>query len=86
MLRWILKKKFLDFVDKNSQPNGRQLDSCNPTHYISLKFTITMPKQGVHNYESRVASSLVGEFNCIQEEVGQPTISNYSASTWLNTE
>ena len=46
------KKKFFDFVDNNSQPNGRQLDSRNPTHYLSPKFTITMPKQGVHNYES----------------------------------
>ena len=82
------KEKFLDVVDNNSQPNGRQPDSRNPTHHSSPNFiTITMPKQGVHNYyECRLASSLVGEFNLIQEDIGQSTISNYSASTQLNTE
>ena len=59
----------------------------NPTHYFSPKFTtITTPKQGVHNYESRLKTSLVGEFNRIQSEMGQSTISNYSASTWLHAE
>lgn len=29
-----IKEDFLDFVDKNSQPNGRRLDSRNPTHYF----------------------------------------------------
>ena len=81
------KRKFLDFVDSNSQPNGRQLDSRNPTHYLSPKFTtITTPKEGVHNYESRLSTSLLGEFNRIQEEIGESTISNYSASTWLKTD
>lgn len=64
-----------------------RLDSHNPTHCFSPKFTtITTPKQGVHNYESRLKTSLVGEFNCIQSEMGQSTISNYSASTWLHAE
>ena len=29
---------------------------------------------------------MLGEFNCCQEEVGKPKISNYSASTWLKKE
>ena len=81
------KKSFLEFVDNNSQPNGRRLDSHNPTHYFLPKFTtITAPKKDVHNYDSRLANSLVGEFNRIQIEDGSSTISNYSATTWLKSE
>ena len=81
------KKSFFEFVDNNSQPNGRRLDSHNPTHCFLPKFTtITAPKKDVHNYDSRLASSLVGEFNRIQLEDGSSTISNYSASTWLKSE
>lgn len=58
------KERFLEFVDSNSQPNGGRLDSCNPTHYFLPKFTtISAPKNNVHNYDSRLATSIVGEFN-----------------------
>ena len=81
------KDSFLEFVDNNSQPNGRRLDSHNPMHYFLPKFTtITAPKKDVHNYDRRLASSLVGEFNRIQLEDGSSTISNYSACTWLKSE
>ena len=40
------KERFLEFVDENSQPNGRRLDSRNPTHYFLPKFTtISAPKK-----------------------------------------
>ena len=81
------RRVFFEFVDNNSQPNGRRLDSHNPTHYFLPKLTtITAPKRDVHNYDSRLASSLVGEFNRIQIEDGSSTISNYSPSTWLKSE
>ena len=36
----------------------------NPTHYFLPKFTtISAPKKNVHNYNSRLATSLVGKFN-----------------------
>lgn len=58
------KQNFLEFIDSNSQPNGRRFDSSNPTHYFLPKFTtISAPKKDVHNYDSRLATSLVGEFN-----------------------
>ena len=49
------KEAFLTFVDNNSQPHGRRLDSRNPTHYFPPKFkTISEPKHNVANYEEKV--------------------------------
>jgi hypothetical protein len=76
---------FLAFVDANSQPNGRSSSSYCPTHYFLPKFTtIHNPHEGVANYEQRIATSLLGEFNRAQEELGRPTISKFSASSWLH--
>ena len=69
---------FLDFVDAKSQPNGRLSDS-----HCAIFPTIQMLKNTVQNYEQRLSTSLSGEFNCVQREQSKPTISNYSASTWL---
>ena len=81
------KADFMQFVDTNSQPNGRSADSASATHYLLPKFlTIQIPKSGVCNYEKRVQQSLVGEFNRVQIENNQPTISNYSGSLWLKQE
>ena len=76
---------FLNFVDANSQPNGLSSDSHCATHYLLPKFTtIQTPKNTVQNYEQRLSTSLAGEFNRVQRgEQNKPTISNYSASTWL---
>ena len=77
-------KDFLTFIDTNSQPNGRTTESYCPTHYFLSKFTtIQISKTTAKNYDHRCATSLVGEFNRIQREQNKPTISNYSASTWL---
>ena len=75
---------FLQFVDCNSQPNGRSADSSGPTSYFISKFTcIQTPKRDVHNYSERLTRSVVGEFNGVQEERGRGKCSNGSASNWL---
>ena len=81
------KQDFLNFVDINSQPNGRSAESSSATHYFLPKFrTIQTPKANVSNYELRVKQSLVGEFNRAQTERHRTIISNYSASVWLKKE
>ena len=80
------KEGFLRFVD-NSQPNGRRLDSRNPTHYFFPKFkTISEPKRTVACYEEKVKNSLACEFNRSQREAGQATISSQTARNWLKAE
>ena len=81
------KQAFLEYVDANSQPNGRRIDSRNPTHYLSPCFkTISTPRRSVKNYQEKVKTSLVCEFNRIQLEQGMETISDFSATTWLKQE
>ena len=64
--------EFLQFIELNSQPNGRSADSHGETHFFLAKFTtIRMPSSGSANYEEKMASSLVGEFNRTQKERGQ---------------
>jgi len=64
------KEAFLWFIDANSQPNGRQLDSRNPTHYLLPRFkTISLPNKSVKDYHEKVKTSLVCEFNRTQLEV-----------------
>lgn len=75
---------FLQFVDMNSQPNGRSADSTGPTVYFLPKFTtIQAPKAGVGHYEERLSRSVVGEFNRIQQESGKSGCSNGSSHNWL---
>ena len=62
---------FLQFVDINSQPNGRSADSTGPTHYFPKFSTIHAPKPGVPNYQERLTCSVVGEFNRAQRESGK---------------
>ena len=81
------KAAFLEFVDCNSQPNGRKAESPCATSYLLPKFrTIQIPKDGVRCYQQRLTQSLVGEFNRAQRENGGTTISNYSGSEWLRKE
>ena len=64
-----VKDDFLQFMDINSQPNGRSADTSGPTHYFLPKFTtIQSPKPGVPNYQEHVAQSVVGEFNRAQRQ------------------
>lgn len=80
------REQFLEFVDLNTQPNGRSADSSGPTMYFIPKFsTIQTPKRTVPHYEERVSRSVVGEFNRIQREMGRKEISNGSSHNWLKT-
>lgn len=81
-----VREDFLQFVDNNSQPNGRSADSSGPTFYFSPKFTtIQTPKPSVAQYEDRVARSVVGEFNRVQREQGKSECSNGSSHNWLKS-
>ena len=47
-----VKEEFLQFVDSNSQPNGRSLNSTGPIwHFLSTFTSIQTPKHSVKNYE-----------------------------------
>ena len=68
------KMDFLKFVDENSQENGRRFDSKNATHYFLPKFTsVTIPKTSDPKYQEKLQSSLTGEFNRAQAEMGKQT-------------
>ena len=80
------QKEFIEFVDCNSQPNGRSADSSGPPSYIIPKFTtIQMTKQKISHFEERLARSVVGEFNRVQRELGKKECSNGSSHNWLKT-
>ena len=75
---------FLQFVELNSQPNGRSADSHGVTHFFLSKFTtIRMPSRGAKNYDEKMKSSLVGEFNHTQKERGRGGCSDGSTWNWL---
>lgn len=77
-------ESFLQFVDVNSQPNGRSEDSTGPTFYFLPKFTtIQKPKAEISHFRERLAKSLVGEFNRAQQETGGGEISNGTSHNWL---
>ena len=81
-----LRQDFLQFVDANSQPNGRSADSTGPTFYFVPKFaTIQMPKRTVAHYAERLSRSVVGEFNRVQIEMGKEVCSNGSSHNWLRS-
>ena len=51
-------ENFIEFVDVNSQPNGRSADSSGPTFYFRPKYlTIQMPKKGTSHYQEQVKRS-----------------------------
>ena len=48
-------EQFLDFVDLNSQPNGRQADSYSAQFFFLPKFTrIATPREGEKNFDLKV--------------------------------
>ena len=76
-----VRQDFIEFVDMNTQPNGRSADSSGPTVYFLPKFTtIQAPKPSISHYEERLARSVIGEFNRVQ------CCSNGSSHNWLKTE
>ena len=76
--------QFLEFVDTNSQPNGRQAGSYSSHFFFHPKFTrIAPPREGEKNYEEKAQSSLVYEFNRIQKGMGRQTCGSTAATEWL---
>ena len=75
---------FLEFVDNNSQPNGRAAGSYSAQYFLSPKFTrIDPPKANEKNYEQKARSSLVAEFNRAQEERGRDSCGKTAGREWL---
>ena len=63
---------FLQFVDSNSQPNVRQQGSYSTQFFFQPKFTrLTPPRAVEKNYDEKASSSLVHEFNKMQNERGK---------------
>ena len=60
---------FLEFVDANIQPNGRQAGSYSAQYFFVPKFTrIASPRPGEKSYNENVQSSVVSQFNRVQAE------------------
>jgi len=81
----MLLKQFLEFVDNNSQPNGRRVGSHGPLYYLSSKFTrISAPYTSEEGKpEAWKRRSLVYEYN---RTLGtNENISTGTAKTWLKT-
>ena len=77
--------EFLDFVDHNSQPNGRQEGSYSAHFFFLPQFTrIVAPAEREKDYEHKCRSSVVAAFNRAQREKGRPTCSNTAAREWLH--
>ena len=80
-----LLKQFLEFVDNNSQPNGRRVGSHGPLYFLSSKFTrISAPYASEEGKpEQWKRRSLVYEYN---RTLGHnENISSGTAKTWLKT-
>ena len=75
---------FLQFVDMNSQPNGRHAGSRSAQFFFLPRFTRLDPqKRGEKNYELKSRSSVVAEFNRAQTELGRGTCGKTAAAEWL---
>ena len=75
---------FLDFVDLNSQHNGRSANTAGPHYYFFPIYTrIQMPSITDKNYGQKLPFSVVGVFNQRQEDAGNGKCSNGSAVNWL---
>jgi hypothetical protein len=79
----ILLPRFLEFIDKNSQPNGRRVGSHGPLFFLNSKFDrINAPSKSEKcKPEQWKSRSLVYEFNRTLED--NKSISNGTAKKWL---
>ena len=78
-------RDFLEFVDLNSQPNGRQAGSYSTQFFLLPKFTrIAAPRDGEKNSELKFESSVAAQFNKAQTEKGKHTCRNTAAADWLH--
>ena len=71
----------LEFVDINSQPNGRLILQALHIFCLSL-LPFRCQKNDVFNYEECLQRSVVGEFNCAQRKRSRGECSN-SSHNWL---
>ena len=79
-----MREHFFDFVDKNSQPTGRNDGSFGARYYFSPNFTrIGEPKQSEKNLEFKMSHSLLCEFSRTQREHGRDMCSERSVFRWL---
>ena len=79
-----VREDFLQFVDGNSQPNGRNIGSAGAQYYFSPKFTrVGEPTKSEKNKEEKTNHSLLCEFNRSQRERGREGCSERSAFQWL---
>ena len=77
--------QFLEFVDANSQPNGRQASSYSAQFFFLPKFAqVDAPSGGEKNYDEKCKSSIVYEFNRVQREESRQTCSSSVARQWLH--
>lgn len=74
---------FLEFIDNNSQPNGRRVGSHGPLFFLNSKFDrLNAPSTGESTKpEQWKRRSLVYEFNRTRED--GKSISNGTAKKWL---
>jgi hypothetical protein len=78
-----LLKQFLEFIDNNSQPNGRRVGSHGPLYFLNSKFTrINTPSASeTGKPEQWKGRSLVYEYNRTLRD--NEHISNGTAKKWL---
>lgn len=77
-------ERFLDFVDKNSAPNGRKEGSYGKTYYFDRKFTqIRTPDNTDPQFEYKNSHSVLYEFNRTLTEDGLQSISIGTFHNWL---
>ena len=93
----LILQDFLQFVDTNSQPNGRQSGSYSVQYYFLPKSTRIDPLKVESEKErsslvsefnqaqrEKERSSLVSEFNQAQREQGKPEVkSGSTVHNWL---
>ena len=82
--RRLFSSVFLEFIDSNSQPNGRRVGSHGPLFFLSSKFSrINAPseREAAGKSGQWKQRSLVYEFNRTLE--GNARISNGTAKKWL---
>lgn len=78
-------ERFLDFVDKNSAPNGRKEGSYGKTYYFDFKFTqIRTPDKTDPQFEYKNNHSVLHEFNRTLTEDGLQAVSAGTFHNWLN--
>ena len=80
----VILKRFLEFVDLNSSPNGRKEGSHGSTLFFNPKFTmLRTPDKKNAQYVYKCHHSVLFEFNRSLEEDGLTTISVGTFHSWL---